>query len=142
MYLSLTHDHDWTAHHSKEGILILSGGLIVHNQRNPQSFVKETADPPVIQFNDAVTSAISVADVSLNFFSELLPIQSRTQSCCLKPDTRKKALVALTQHDGFRSAHPREDHFVPIYIAAGAGEDGGVHVLSGLYGCQAVAFGV
>jgi aromatic ring-opening dioxygenase catalytic subunit (LigB family) len=104
----------------KEGILILSGGLTVHNLRNLQSFVRETADPPVVQFNDTVNSAVSVAD----------------------PGVRKAALVALTQHEGFRSAHPREDHFVPIYVAAGAGEDGGVHVLSGLYGCQAVAFGV
>ena len=129
-----------TAHNRKEGILMLSGGLTVHNLRNLQSFVQETADPPVIQFGDAVTSAISVADVS--FFSDLLRIQSHTQFCCLKPDARKTALIALTQHEGFRSAHPREDHFVPIYVAAGAGEDGGVHVLSGLYGCQAVAFGV
>lgn len=37
-------------------------------------------------------------------------------------------------------AHPREEHFVPIYVAAGAGEDGDVHVLSGLYGYQTVAF--
>ena len=65
MSLSLTHDHDWSAHYRKEGILILSGGLIVHNLRNLQSFVKETADQPVIQFNDAVTSAISVTDVSV-----------------------------------------------------------------------------
>ncbi|KAN0141122.1 Extradiol ring-cleavage dioxygenase, class III enzyme, subunit B [Lactarius tabidus] len=104
----------------KEGILILSGGLTVHNLRNLESLVQETADRPCIQFNDAVNSAISVAD----------------------PDERKTALVGLTQHEGFRSAHPREDHLVPIYVAAGAGEDGGVHVISGLYGCQAVAFGV
>ena len=63
MALSLA--HDWNVHHRKEGILVLSGGLIVHNLRNLQSFVKETADPPVIQFNDAVTSAISVTDVSV-----------------------------------------------------------------------------
>lgn len=131
---------DWTAHHREEGILILSGGLTVHNLRNPQSFVQETADPPVVQFNDAVNSAISVADVSF-LRNGMPPIDFRTQSY-LKPDARKTALVALTKHEGFRSAHPREDHFVPIYVAAGAGEDGGVHVLSGLYGCQAVAFGV
>jgi len=104
----------------KEGILILSGGLTIHNLRNLESFSPETASLPFRQFNDAVTSAISVSD----------------------PDARKTALVALTQHEGFRSAHPREDHFVPIFVGAGAGEDGGVHVLSGVYACQAVAFGV
>ncbi|KAN0140662.1 Extradiol ring-cleavage dioxygenase class III enzyme subunit B [Lactarius tabidus] len=104
----------------EEGILILSGGLTVHNLRELESFDPESASLPSRPFNDAVSSAISVAE----------------------PNARKDALVGLTQHEGFRSAHPREDHFVPIYIAAGAGEDGGAHVLSGLYGCQTVAFGV
>ncbi|KAH9060062.1 Extradiol ring-cleavage dioxygenase class III enzyme subunit B [Lactarius vividus] len=108
----------------EEGILILSGGLTIHNLGDRASFVSETASLPYRLFNDAVASAISVSD-------------SR-----LKPDARKTALVTLTQHEYFRSAHPREEHFVPIYVAAGAGEEGGVHVLSGLYGCQAVAFGV
>ncbi|KAH9981497.1 Extradiol ring-cleavage dioxygenase, class III enzyme, subunit B [Lactifluus volemus] len=104
----------------EEGILILSGGLTIHNLRDPASFVPETANPLVREFNDAVSSAISISD----------------------PVARKTALVALTQHGAFRLAHPREDHFVPIFVAAGAGEEGGVHVLSGLYGCQTVAFGV
>ncbi|KAI0273820.1 Extradiol ring-cleavage dioxygenase, class III enzyme, subunit B [Gloeopeniophorella convolvens] len=103
-----------------EGILVLSGGLTVHNLRDRASFVRETAQPSVREFNDAVSEAISVSDSV----------------------ARKTALVALTQHKGFRLAHPREDHFVPIYVAAGAGEEGGVHVLSGLYGCQTVAFGI
>jgi hypothetical protein len=75
------------------------------------------------------------------FSSQQYILYFRTQPG-LKPNARKDALVGLTQHEGFRSAHPREDHLVPIYIAAGAGEDGGAHVLSGLYGCQTVAFGV
>jgi len=104
----------------KEGILILSGGFTIHNLRHLESFNPETASLPFHQFNDAVTSAISVSD----------------------PDTRKTALIALTTHESFRLAHPREDHFVPVFVAAGAGEDGRVHVLSELYGCQAVAFGV
>jgi aromatic ring-opening dioxygenase catalytic subunit (LigB family) len=51
-------------------------------------------------------------------------------------------MVALTQHSGFRFAHPREDHFIPLYVAAGAGETGNSQVLSALYGCQTVAFGL
>jgi len=122
---SLTPEDNWVLGKAiiklrKEGILILSGGLTIHNLRDRESFAPDTASLPFRRFNDAVTSAISVSD----------------------PEERKTALVALTQHEGFRSAHPREDHFVPIYIAAGAGEDGGVHILSGLYGCQTVAFGV
>ena len=51
-------------------------------------------------------------------------------------------MVNLTKHAGFRLAHPREDHFVPIYIAAGAGEGGDVRVLSANYGSPTIAFGV
>jgi len=122
---SLTPEGNWALGKAitslrNEGILILSGGLTVHNLQDPASFHPGTASLPFHRFNDAVASAISVSD----------------------PDARRTALVRLTQHECFRSAHPREEHFVPIYVAAGAGEDGGVHVLSGLYGCQAVAFGV
>ena len=61
----LDFDHDWTEHHRKEGILILSSGLTIHNLRNLESFVPETASLPIRQFNDAVNSAISVSDVSV-----------------------------------------------------------------------------
>ncbi|KAI9452321.1 Extradiol aromatic ring-opening dioxygenase [Russula earlei] len=87
-----------------EGILILSGGLTVHNLRDRKNFAPQTADPLVREFNEAVSSAISVSD----------------------PIARKTALFALTQHNGFRLAHPREEHFVPIYVAAGAGEQDAV----------------
>lgn len=51
-------------------------------------------------------------------------------------------MVALTKHQNFRIAHPREEHFVPLYVAAGAGEDGDVRVLSAVYGQHTVAFGL
>jgi len=102
----------------EEGILVLSGGLTIHNLQDRSCFTPETANPLTREFNDAVSSAISLSD----------------------PVARKTALVALTKHKGFRLAHPREDHFVPIYVAAGAGEEGNVQVLSGIYGCQTVAF--
>jgi aromatic ring-opening dioxygenase catalytic subunit (LigB family) len=50
--------------------------------------------------------------------------------------------MALTKHPVFRLAHPREEHFIPIYVAAGAGEEGGAKVLSGLYGAPTFAFGL
>lgn len=104
----------------EEGILVISGGLTIHNLQDRTSFIPNIANPLVREFNDAVSSAISISN----------------------PMIRRTALLALTQHNGFRLAHPREDHFVPIYVAAGAGEDENVHVLSGLYGCHAVAFGL
>ena len=48
----------------------------------------------------------------------------------------------LTKHPGFRPSHPREDHFVPLYIAAGAGEEGDVKIISANYGMITSAFGV
>ena len=46
----------------KEGILILSGGATIHNLGQMES--PENAGLPFHQFNDAVTFAISVSDVS------------------------------------------------------------------------------
>lgn len=37
---------------------------------------------------------------------------------------------------------PREDHFVPIYVAAGAGEGGNVLTIGDMYGIPTFAFGV
>ncbi|VDB94129.1 unnamed protein product [Peniophora sp. CBMAI 1063] len=104
----------------EEGILVISGGLTVHNLRDFGAFHPDTANQRARAFSDAVTEA--------------LPIQD--------PKEREKALVGLVTHAGFRAAHPREDHFVPLYVAAGAGEDGGSRVLAALYGCHSVAFGV
>ena len=59
-----------------------------------------------------------------------------------KPEDRKQALIDLTKHQGFRIAHPRSDHFVPLYVAAGAGGDGEVKVLSAIYGSPTFAFGL
>ena len=48
----------------------------------------------------------------------------------------------LTKHAGFRSMQPREDHFVPIYVAGGAGEGGEVKTLTDMYGIPTIAFGL
>ncbi|KAK1234473.1 hypothetical protein PQX77_002327 [Marasmius sp. AFHP31] len=104
----------------KEGILVLSGGLPIHNLRDFDSFNPDTAKPLYHEFHKALVDAVQVPEL----------------------DARKKALIALTSHQGFRLANPREDHFVPLYVAAGAGEEGRVQVLNGLYGIPTVAFGL
>jgi len=58
----------------------------------------------------------------------------------LQPSSRKQALYDLTKHEGFRACNPREEHFVPLYVAAGAGEDGEAVILNGMYGISTVAF--
>jgi len=47
-------------------------------------------------------------------------------------------------HPGCRKAHPELEHFMPLYVAAGAGrvEQEEAKLLNGLYGAQAIAFGV
>ncbi|KAH7930892.1 LigB subunit of an aromatic-ring-opening dioxygenase LigAB [Leucogyrophana mollusca] len=104
----------------EEGILILSGGLTVHNLRNFTLFSESTASPVVKDFDKAIVHAAAHSE----------------------PMARKDALINLVKHRGFRSAHPREEHFVPLYVAAGAGEDGGVRVLNALYGAPTFAFGL
>ncbi|GJE86954.1 extradiol aromatic ring-opening dioxygenase [Phanerochaete sordida] len=104
----------------EEGILVLSGGLMVHNLRDFSCFAEDTAQPIYHEFNKAVLDAVTVPD----------------------PAERKSAMVKLVEHPGFRLAHPRADHFVPLYVAAGAGEGSDVRVISAIYGAPTVAFGV
>ena len=49
-----------------EGILVISGGLTVHNLRDFGSFHSDTANPKARAFSDAVSQALIVEDVSLN----------------------------------------------------------------------------
>ncbi|KAJ7090239.1 Extradiol ring-cleavage dioxygenase, class III enzyme, subunit B [Mycena belliarum] len=104
----------------KEGILVLSGGLTVHNLREMESGAPQTARPQHHAFDMAVIAAVSVADET----------------------ERKQAMVGLTKHADFRACHPREEHFVPLYVAAGAGEGGDAKIIADIYGCETVAFGL
>lgn len=104
----------------REGILVLAGGLLVHNLRSFSDFSEETAAGPVKQFDRAILDAVSVEN----------------------PKQRQEEMANLTKHAGFRAAHPRAEHFVPLYVAAGAGGDGSVKVLSANYGSPTFAFGL
>lgn len=79
------------------------------------------------------------ADTLLPF---LLPLPS--SALLSQPAKRQKALYALTSHPGFRPSHPREEHFVPLYIAAGAADKAGgrTRVLFGAHGAKTLLFGV
>ncbi|KAJ6547114.1 Extradiol ring-cleavage dioxygenase class III enzyme subunit B [Mycena capillaripes] len=104
----------------EEGILVLSGGLLIHNLRDFDSFSPQSAKPAQKEFDKAILASVSIADET----------------------ERKKAMVDLTKHHGFRAAHPREEHFIPLYVAAGAGEGGDVKVIADMYGCETFAFGL
>ncbi|KAG6909839.1 hypothetical protein DXG01_015112 [Tephrocybe rancida] len=102
----------------EEGILIISGGLTFHNLRDFAGFAPDTCKPIHREFDRAIFDAVTMPD----------------------PDKRKQAMVNLVKHPGFRASQPREDHFVPLYVAAGAGEGGGVRVVTSLYGAPTFAF--
>jgi aromatic ring-opening dioxygenase catalytic subunit (LigB family) len=102
-----------------EGVLILSGGLSIHNMRDLKQFSPDTASEQVKDFERTV-------------------IKAATSSQKHRLDELKK----VVRHPGFRLAHPREEHFVPIYIAAGAGSQGDAKVLCDLHGAVTIAFGL
>ncbi|KAH6918763.1 Extradiol ring-cleavage dioxygenase, class III enzyme, subunit B [Coprinopsis sp. MPI-PUGE-AT-0042] len=104
----------------KEGVLVLSGGLTAHNLGDRVSFSPVTARQVHLEFDAAIHAAIQVDEA----------------------ETRKQALFALTKRPDFRASQPREDHFVPLYVAAGAGEGGEVKTLNPAYGIPTFAFGV
>ncbi|GAA98344.1 hypothetical protein E5Q_05029 [Mixia osmundae IAM 14324] len=104
-----------------EGILVIAGGLTIHTFQDFDAFNPAKADAIYHEWHKAIIN--SIAD-------------SRT------PEERKAALLALTKHRAFRKAHPREDHFVPLYVAAGAGQEGNARVLAGLFGAETIAFGL
>ncbi|CAE6426080.1 unnamed protein product [Rhizoctonia solani] len=81
---------------------------------------EDSAAPPYLAFHKALMRALIIQD----------------------PIERKKGLLSLPSHPAFRISHPREDHFTPLYIAAGAGDVGGSRVLDANYGLASVAFGI
>ncbi|KAJ3741883.1 Extradiol aromatic ring-opening dioxygenase [Lentinula detonsa] len=104
----------------EENVLVLAGGLPIHNLRDFSSFIPDTAQPIHHSFHKAILDALQVSNAQ----------------------ERKKAMLGLPQHPGFRACNPREEHFVPLYVAAGAAENENVKILNGLYGIPTVAFGV
>jgi len=105
-----------------EGVLILAGGLSIHSFKELVSMCDiDTVPPGFKDFEKEIVSSIEKTNNGID---------------------RNTALKKLPQHPSFRRAHPREDHFVPIYIAAGAGSEGGAQVVCNLHGRITIAFGL
>jgi aromatic ring-opening dioxygenase catalytic subunit (LigB family) len=86
-----------------EGVLIIGSGLSYHNMRGFMS-----GDPRVKtdskRFDDWLAEAVAIAE----------------------PERRREALVDWKKAPGALECHPRSEHLVPLFIAAGAaGSDGG-----------------
>ncbi|GAA5968536.1 hypothetical protein JCM11641_007670 [Rhodosporidiobolus odoratus] len=106
----------------KEGVLVVAGGLTIHTFREFEAFSPKTARGIYRDWERAIVEAAAVEE----------------------PSARKKALFSLVHHPSFRSAHPREEHFVPIYLAAGAADQQGgkARTVCGLWGAKTIVFGV
>ncbi|POW00941.1 hypothetical protein PSTT_12803 [Puccinia striiformis] len=104
-----------------QGILILSGGLTIHTFENFQEWKFDSSSEEVKHFEREIINASMEESTSERF----------------------RKMIDLKRLKGFRKAHPREDHFIPIYIAAGAGSDqGSTTIISDIHGCKTIAFGV
>ena len=92
-----------------EGVLIVASGMSYHNMRGFMS-----GDPRALEdsrrFDEWLAEAVALPDV----------------------EARKKALVAWRDAPSALSCHPRSEHLVPLFVAAGAaGKDPGRRDWSG-----------
>lgn len=110
--LSLRADLDPAAHIAvgraleplrSEGVLIVGSGMSFHNMARRDGGVQAAAD----SFDDALTAAVTDSD----------------------PARRDELLTAWESLPEARTAHPREEHLLPLMVAAGAGgDDPGSHI--------------
>lgn len=88
----------------EEGILIIGSGMSFHNMR---AYGTPAATGPSVQFDDWLTEAAS-ADF----------------------ETRERLLAGWADAPGGRFSHPREEHLLPLMVAAGASASPGVRQFS------------
>ncbi|RIB28997.1 extradiol ring-cleavage dioxygenase [Gigaspora rosea] len=103
-----------------EGILIIGSGMMVHNLRDTFSrFNRETN-----------TFSRDVLPYTVPFERDLDKIVIDS-----KGEEREKQLIKLIDHPLLRQAHPTDEHFVPIHVAAGAaGQDPGKKIFESCFG--------
>jgi aromatic ring-opening dioxygenase catalytic subunit (LigB family) len=106
-----------------EGVVILSGGLTIHTFKELDAWDPNKAPQGFKDFERAIVDSVNNS---------------------MSASERNENMKELVNHPFFRRAHPREEHFVPIYIAAGAGSDEDDHadVLADIHSAISIAFGV
>lgn len=87
-----------------EGILIVGSGLTYHNMRG---FGRAESKPVSYDFEAYLNEAISQSD----------------------PKRRNQMLIDWANAPSARLAHPREDHLIPLMVAAGAADSDAGHRL-------------
>lgn len=88
-----------------EGVLIVGSGMSYHNMRG---FMTRSGQSDAQRFDDWLASAVES-----------------------EPEARDAELVSWTKAPAARASHPREEHLIPLMVAAGAaGRDRGKRVFS------------
>jgi aromatic ring-opening dioxygenase catalytic subunit (LigB family) len=88
-----------------EGVLIVGSGMSFHNMR-------AYGDPRALPFSQAFDSWL-------------------TQAATAAPPARAEALAQWADAPAGRTSHPREEHLVPLMVAAGASDAPGTHDFGG-----------
>ncbi|KAI6089644.1 LigB-domain-containing protein [Hypoxylon rubiginosum] len=98
-----------------EGIVIIGAGMSVHNLRDLFATRGDPRPLPyTVSFDDALKEAVESA-----------------------PSERQARMREVTKRPDARQAHPRFDHLMPVYVAAGAaGEDVGKQTWTLHEGCM------
>jgi aromatic ring-opening dioxygenase catalytic subunit (LigB family) len=122
--LSMRHDLDPAAHIAigraiaplrDEGVLIIGSGNSYHNLRE---FFGARGTEASLAFDDWLHATVTEAD----------------------PEARNARLTEWAAAPGGRACHPREDHLIPLMVAAGAGSsDIGRRTFRDLLGGKAIS---
>jgi len=103
-----------------EGVLIVGSGMTFHNMGEMRGGGSDQAVRASAAFDDWLTETVALAD----------------------PEARAERLAGWAQAPGGRFSHPREEHLLPIMIAAGAaGEDPGERIYNERLGGRAAQSG-
>ena len=89
-----------------EGVSVIGSGFATHNLAE----MRMTASPSGEGDDDSVPRWVKEWEQDLT-------------AACTEGDAgkRRELLLGLSGHRHFRRAHPREEHFIPLLVAAGAG---------------------
>jgi aromatic ring-opening dioxygenase catalytic subunit (LigB family) len=116
--LSLVHSLDPATHLAmgkaleplrEQDVLIIGSGMSYHNMRGFMSGSSSAANDSKL-FDDWLTATVEKSD----------------------PDKRNESLVNWEKAPGAKSSHPRSEHLIPLFVAAGAaGNDAGTRDYAG-----------
>ena len=88
-----------------EGVLLVGSGMSYHNMRG---YRRVESGPVSERFDAWLTETTAIDD----------------------PEERGATLARWAQHPDGRASHPREEHLMPLMVAAGSGASGGRRVFS------------